>query len=248
MRRLLGLEKNGTEGKPLICVPLTGRTQESIYEQAQIAMESSAEVIEWRADFFDEELTPETLAVVLERLREIIKNKLLLFTFRTSEEGGNKKLPLAEYESLYHAVMDTELVDILDIQLKTVAGLSSLIQEAQKKDYLVLISYHNFQETPEDSDLMGLLARMEECQGDIFKIAVMPKDNLDVLRTLTISARAQVIYPKPLICISMGDIGKVSRIIGHKFGSGMTFASLSEASAPGQIPVEELASLISAIG
>ncbi|MGX6979711.1 type I 3-dehydroquinate dehydratase [Vagococcus elongatus] len=247
MRELLGLEQDGFEGKPLICVPIIGRTQESIYEQAQVAVESKADVIEWRADFFDDDLTPETLTAVLEKLREIIKDKPLLFTFRTAEEGGDKAVSLSDYEHLYHTVMETELADILDIQLMTVEDRSTLIQSAHEKEYLVLVSYHNFEETPEADDLLGIFARMKESQGDIFKIAVMPNDNFDVLRVLTVSEQAQAIYFQPLVCISMGDIGKVSRLIGHHFGSEMTFASLSGASAPGQIPVEELAHLITAI-
>ena len=50
---------------------------------------------------------------------------------------------------------------------------------------------------------------------------------------------------KPLITMSMGDLGMVTRICGGFFGSAVTFGSAAQASAPGQLPSEHLRTLLS---
>ena len=49
---------------------------------------------------------------------------------------------------------------------------------------------------------------------------------------------------RPLIAISMGPLGAISRICGGYFGSAMTFAAAAQSSAPGQIPVQQLSTLL----
>ena len=48
----------------------------------------------------------------------------------------------------------------------------------------------------------------------------------------------------PVITMSMGDYGKVSRVAGKSFGSAMTFGCLGKASAPGQINVDDLRAIL----
>ena len=81
------------------------------------------------------------------------------------------------------------------------------------------------------------------------KIAVMPGDPGDVLTLLSVSWEMKSRYARqPLIAISMGALGAVSRISGEIFGSAMTFGTAGQASAPGQISVEELQEVHRVIG
>lgn len=73
-------------GRPKICVPLVGSTKKEIIEQCMRANESAAEIIEWRVDYFDDVADLEKVYDVVAVLREMT-DKLLLFTFRTKEEG-----------------------------------------------------------------------------------------------------------------------------------------------------------------
>ena len=75
-------------GIPKICVPLTGTTREKICQEAEDAKKAAADLVEWRADFFEELMNPEACQNVLEALAEILGETPLLFTIRTSEEGG----------------------------------------------------------------------------------------------------------------------------------------------------------------
>ncbi|MGQ8591795.1 type I 3-dehydroquinate dehydratase [Klebsiella pneumoniae] len=45
---------------------------------------------------------------------------------------------------------------------------------------------------------------------------------------------------RPLITMSMGKSGGVSRVTGRLFGSAMTFGTVGQASAPGQIAIAKL--------
>lgn len=51
----------------------------------------------------------------------------------------------------------------------------------------------------------------------------------------------------PLVTMSMGQLGVISRITGELTGSAMTFASVQKASAPGQINVSDMQMLLEAI-
>ena len=51
----------------------------------------------------------------------------------------------------------------------------------------------------------------------------------------------------PVITMSMGKQGIVSRISGSLTGSALTFATAGEASAPGQIPVEKMREILDII-
>ena len=87
---------------------------------------------------------------------------------------------------------------------------------------------------------------MEHLGADIGKIAVMPHNERDVLRLMELTRRAGAFVSMPLITMSMGQLGMISRLSGNLTGSVMTFGALTseKASAPGQITVKELKSII----
>ena len=77
--------------------------------------------------------------------------------------------------------------------------------------------------------------------ADIAKVAVMPKNYKDVLVLLNATLKARTEHLEiPIITMSMGPEGGVTRLAGGLFGSDLTFAIGKEASAPGQIPIGEL--------
>jgi 3-dehydroquinate dehydratase-1 len=93
-----------------------------------------------------------------------------------------------------------------------------------------------------------LLERMAESDADIVKLAVMPQSREDVLSLLAETGSFHETYPdQPLITMSMGALGVVSRIAGETFGSCVTFGAGNQASAPGQMPMDELEKILNAI-
>jgi 3-dehydroquinate dehydratase-1 len=92
------------------------------------------------------------------------------------------------------------------------------------------------------------MRKMQDMGADIAKIAVMPNSSVDVLTLLMATAEMSEEYAdRPLITISMSQRGVISRLTGELFGSAATFGSVDRTSAPGQIPVEQLAALMNSL-
>lgn len=102
------------------------------------------------------------------------------------------------------------------------------------------MSSHDFEKTPDLDTLASRLGRMREIGADIVKIAVMPQSRADVLTLLAATEQFSRTADCPVVTMSMGGLGAVSRICGETFGSALTFGSAGTASAPGQIEVSEL--------
>ena len=84
--------------------------------------------------------------------------------------------------------------------------------------------------------------------ADIAKVAVMPKNYKDVLILLNATLKARTEHLEiPIITMSMGPEGGVTRLAGGLFGSDLTFAIGKEASAPGQIPIGDLRQAMSVL-
>ena len=73
------------------------------------------------------------------------------------------------------------------------------------------------------------------------ELACMPKTREDVDTLLNATAAMKEEFPDfPLITMSMGELGKVSRLYGGLYGSFVSFGCVSEASAPGQVYYETM--------
>ena len=103
----------------------------------------------------------------------------------------------------------------------------------------LILSYHNFQETPEN--MMEILSELTSLNPKVVKIAVMAHTEQDVLDLMNYTRGFKTLNPEQeYVTISMGKMGKLSRITSNVTGSGWSFASLDEASAPGQISLASM--------
>lgn len=234
------------EGIPKICVPVTGVTEKEIIEEAEAAVCTPADVIEWRADWFEGVLDFNRVREVLISLRGILGEMPLLFTFRTRKEGGEKEIDEKCYEELIKSVAGSGYADLVDVEAFTgEAVVRGLIREAHGCGVKVLASNHDFSRTPEKEELVRRLRKMQELGADIAKIAVMPKCKRDVLVLLEATEEMNRCYADvPVITMSMSEEGIISRICGEIFGSAMTFGAAKKASAPGQMKVDDLSTVL----
>lgn len=103
----------------------------------------------------------------------------------------------------------------------------------------LVLSYHNFQETPEN--MMEILSELTILNPKLVKVAVMAHTEQDVLDLMNYTRGFKTLNPEQeYVTISMGKVGKVSRITADVTGSSWSFASLDEASAPGQISLASM--------
>lgn len=230
------------EGVPKICVPILGRTREEILLRAREVCAVKPDLAEWRADWYEDVFLAEELLKMLACLREELGELPLLVTFRTKKEGGEQEISKEEYEQFLGRVLDSGAADLIDAEL--FMGEELLAQTAaaaREKGVKVVASSHDFERTPENEEMIRRLTRMEELGADLLKLAVMPRDAGDVLRLLSITWQMQKSgAEQPLITMAMGGTGAISRMSGELFGSCMTFGAAGQASAPGQMGVEDL--------
>ena len=136
------------------------------------------------------------------------------------------------------AAASSGFVDLVDVEAffhKIPAR--ELIEELHRAGVKVIGSNHDFNKTPNQDEMIKRLKEIRELGADIPKIAVMPNSPGDVLTLLSA-------MDCPIITMSMGKDGMVSRISGGTFGSALTFGTVGKASAPGQIPVKELREML----
>lgn len=230
-------------GMPKICVPLVANTREEVLEQAASLRDLPADLAEWRFDHFYEvsSLSLLTVLTFLSELRQTLGDTPLIFTFRTAQEGGQKQLSLQSYIELYHTVITSGLVDLVDIELSLGdAPVARLLETARAKDVKVILSNHDFEGTPSKEELIARLQRMQDMGADIAKIAVMPQEPEDVLTLLSATKAFSDTADIPIITMAMGGLGTLSRVAGEMFGSAVTFGSAGKESAPGQLPLDLL--------
>ena len=233
------------KGIPKICIPLTGKNREEIIEEMEIVKKSNPDLIEWRVDFFEESDNPERVCEMLGTINDSFKQIPVLFTFRTKEEGGEKSIMSEDYVKLLKEVSERRLVDIVDVQVFWYGEKSEdFIKELKETGAVVLASSHHFEGTPSVREMSDALYTMENRGADIVKLAVMPRSEKDVCALLEATMERKEHSNKPMITMSMGQRGMLSRICGELTGSCVTFASGKQASAPGQIKADELKKIL----
>jgi len=227
---------------PYICTPLTGGTSEEVLNQLETILPQAPDLIEWRADFFTDLADTNQVLEVVRKIKG--RTDLpLLFTIRAEHEGG-EKITLTEKEkvALFVTVCEQTEIDFLDYETSNEDKYIQKLRETAKQHRKRLIlSYHNFTNTPDDNtELIGRAKQAEAYGADIVKLAVMPKSQADVLHLLEATRKMDELLDVPVITMSMGDIGALSRIIGWAYGSIITFGVGVEHSAPGQMPIKKL--------
>lgn len=186
-------------------------------------------------------LNRELLGALLAELRKILSEMPLLFTFRTASEGGEQKASLPLYMELNRFAIESGKIDLLDVEWMQGKEVSDvLIQEAKKCGVKVILSNHDFAKTPSSDEIRARIRCMQARGADLAKMAVMPQTKADVLRFMTVTEQLSEELKCPLISMSMGKLGALSRIAGGLTGSCLTFGTAGKASAPGQFDAKAL--------
>ena len=199
-------------------------------------------MVEWRVDWFDDVFATEKVLETAKELQEVLKDIPVLLTFRTSKEGGEKAIEPDAYAELNIKAAQTGYVDLIDVEIFTGDEIvKKIIDGAHAAGVKVIASNHDFFKTPAKADIIYRLRKMQDMNADIPKIAVMPQNKKDVLTLLAATEEMATNYAdRPIITMSMAGTGVISRLCGEVFGSSMTFGAAKKASAPGQMGVNDL--------
>lgn len=239
------LEKNSLTK---ICVPLTGKNYQDLELEAINAYNSRADLVELRADFFEDIDDIYATFSLVSDLKEILNEMPIIFTLRTKNEGGNKIIIKEDYIFLIENMIKSKLISIIDIEVLTADDKCEyLINLAKQFNVLTILSCHNFSITPPISEIEEILSKMHELGCDIPKIAVTPNDKLDVLNLMTAVINFKEKNNSPVIAISMRDLGNITRVACNFLETCLTFAVTSNSSAPGQLDVDTVYYIINSL-
>ena len=229
------------KGKPLVCVSVLDSNKEDIVNEVKSLVDKKVEMIEWRVDAFEGVRSLNAVREVLSAIASYVNDTILVFTFRSNEQGGLCSLDSDMVYDLHQVAAESKVVDFIDVEYFYTDDADVEIYDLQKTGVKVITSHHDFNETPSADVIYMLLEQMKHSSADIVKLAVMPQDTDDVLRLLSETNHFHKRYPnQPLITMAMGKLGSISRVSGEIFGSCVTFGAGKNASAPGQITVDKL--------
>jgi len=221
----------------MICASII---ESGIDSMVKIANSIDSDIIELRLDHLSE-------FSGLEKLRGIRTEKIV--TCMPSWEGGNFKGQERErFEILNKAI---EFAEFVTIELRTEKKYrDELIKNAKEIGVKVIIAYHNFDSTPERKEIIKILNRERDSKADIAKVAFMASNYKDVLNLMQVLVDNYEKFEIPIIALSMGRFGRISRILVPLLGSYLTFASVEKGreSAEGQLTVEELRKILKILG
>jgi len=120
----------------------------------------------------------------------------------------------------------------------TSSGIPTPVSSTTKsKKVVTLISSHNFQLTPTNEQLAAMFQEARDRGADIVKIAAMAQSQQDVIDLLQFTLQHK---KDSLVTISLGELGRISRLVFPLWGSLLTYACLGSAFAPGQVSLKQL--------
>jgi 3-dehydroquinate dehydratase I len=195
--------------------------------------------------------TSEQIQLLFQMLCKIKKNRkkvpLLAVCKNPEEKGKFQQSDESKAELLIAAIQGgAKWADAgMHTSPKQIQQLSEAIEKQQAKNRScspkLIISYHNFTETPSRKSLNSIVAKINRHKTDIIKIATMvKKEEEEEDNTTLIELAADLSRNKQKhIIIGMGKKGKITRVNSKKMGNEMCFVSASSSTAPGQLTIEQ---------
>lgn len=230
-------------------VPITAKTKEQALAQAQvIANTADADLAEFRIDLLSFASDTKQVIALGHELKKILGNKPMIATIRTKNEGGQLEISDADYGKTYQAYLKNPFMDWLDVEMfRDQKVVSEIVQKAHQKKVLIVMSNHDFQKTPSQDEIEKRLLKQDQMGADVLKIAVMPKSKQDVFTLMNATLKVSQQTTKPLLTMSMGQLGTISRVATANMGGSYSFGMIGQASAPGQIDVTKLKQILQTV-
>jgi len=166
-----------------------------------------------------------------------------LATIRIAAEGGAWAGSEAERAKLFLALVGA--VDAVDVELAAPEVLAEVGPAARAAGRLVIASHHDFAKTPAPEVLADVVTRAAAAGADVVKIAAAVRGPDDVRALARVLVEPAAIGR---IVIGMGDAALATRVLFPALGSLVTYAHAGRATAPGQLPLDELVALLRRLG
>jgi len=212
------------------CASVAEKTPKRLKQTLTKALKKS-DYAEIRFDFLNPNLVPDALQQIKKDLRKCV------CTLRPISEGGKFEGGEKNRISIIKLIAEYNPF-LLDVELNTLSKNKNLRRYLKNTGTDILVSWHNFKQTPSNSALKKKLTQMKKISNNI-KIVTMAKSINDATQVLSLYKNNNT----KLIAFSMGNYGRISRILCLFLGSPYTYASLGKPIAPGQFSVDEVKSI-----
>ncbi|MCR5144344.1 MAG: type I 3-dehydroquinate dehydratase [Lachnospiraceae bacterium] len=225
-----------------------GRNEQEVLSEAKRVIDQGASMIEWRIDYLEKFADIDVVNHVMDGLGELTKDVVLLATLRTKMQGGEADISESTLKDYYIELARMQVADIIDVEFFELEKPEKVVSKMQEIGAVVITSHHDFDETPQKPTMEMIFEDMAKGGADIVKLAVMPQSLQDVLDLLQVTYDFSTEYDGiEVASMSMGKMGVISRLCGEVFGSCITFGTMGDASAPGQINEAELSQILNIV-
>lgn len=161
----------------------------------------------------------------------------LIFLFRR-QNLEKIRLSLEKRQNIISLL--SKLNVFLDIDFLNQYDELEFLKQKVRKSKLIL-SYHNYKETPKLDYLLNLINKMKKYNPDIFKIATTCNKETDALSLLNLLLKLKAQKLKYIV-LGMGEKGLITRIFGPIWENEISYApqNFKEQSAAGQLTRKQL--------
>ncbi|HEX5976251.1 MAG TPA: type I 3-dehydroquinate dehydratase [Nitrososphaeraceae archaeon] len=216
-----------------ICVSIAAHDLEQLKRQINQAFNYGADYVEIRFDFLNLSDMDQAMSI------SNMISKKAVYTVRAPDEGGHFKGSIAQRIAWLKKLAASKPM-LLDVELNTIKYNTCLTDYLKAQNVSLLISWHDFEKTPQDAELKRLLYEMRTYSQNI-KMVATAQTTVDSLRLLDLYENARELN---LIAFAMGDAGVISRVLCVIIGNApFTYASLEKAISPGQLTIKQMRKL-----
>ncbi len=235
-----------------VAVPITSGVLEQNEEVLKNILDENPEFVEFRFDYIEDiqQITPTFVKNLLDLIETQTK---AIFTFRDFSEGGQIELSKSERLKIIQLLIEAH-PQYYDIEMKNDREtLQSVINMVRENNVKLIYSFHDFEKTPSYDEGVRLIEKFKEdllnnyavdflsIKETIFKIIFTAKKFEDNLIPMKICRDfLERNKHKNVISFCMGELGIFSRVLSVNVGSFLTYASLEERTAPGQINIKKI--------
>ena len=226
------------EKKICVSIPLLNEKLDDIEKQiSYIQKENENILFEFRFDFLKD------FSKIDQILQKISKyKKQSIYTLRPLYEGGKFSKTDSERFTLITKIAKNSPM-LLDLEYNALSKVSQLADFVDDNNIRVLVSWHNFEETPPNNILIDLIDSMRVFSNHI-KIVTTARTIEDSINILQLYRLIDTNIN--LVAFSMGELGILSRVLCNVIGdSPFTYATIEKAVAPGQLTINQMRSIYS---
>jgi len=205
---------------------------DQVPEKMYRARDEGADLLEWRLDVTRD---PEVETVLAKSPLPVIT------TVRSTEQGGYFSGTREEQLRLLIRAA-TSGSSYIDWEFRPGEPLPDEFAGMRER---VILSYHDFAQTPEDKELESLFYRMAALSTGVVKVVTLAQrmeDNISLLNLIGRGRKRAI----EVVAFCLGPLGRISRLACPLMGGAFTFAALESGgeAAPGQLTLAEMRQLL----